>query len=87
VGCFRGIGTYKSVDLHRLESHILERVRHVFVCRKVCGGEAGTVTFGVVGVVEEQNDSSAATPRFTTSLSEDHSLELKRTRLGAAGSH
>jgi hypothetical protein len=48
---------------------------------------AGTLTFGVVGVVEEQNDSSAATPRFTTSLSEDHSLELKRTRLGAAGSH
>jgi hypothetical protein len=47
------------------------RVSAILPCVGECAGEeAGTVTFGVVGVVEEQNDSSAATPRFTTSLSE-----------------
>jgi hypothetical protein len=37
---------------------------------KIVSEVGGAVTLGVVGVVEDQNDSSAATPRFTNLLSE-----------------
>lgn len=38
AGWSRHLGTYESVDLDRLEGHILECVRHVVVGREVCTG-------------------------------------------------
>jgi hypothetical protein len=80
AGLYRGLSTYKSVDLYCLERHILESVRHDFVGRE---RGVGRVRGGnVVGAgVEEQNDSSAATPRFTSILSEEGDLERKQTSL------
>jgi hypothetical protein len=80
AGLYRGLCTYKSVDLYCLERHILESVRHDFVGRergigRVRGGNV------VAAGVEEQNDSSAATPRFTSNLSEERGLARKWTSL------
>lgn len=76
AGLYSGLRTYKSVDLYRLERHILKSVRHGFVGREEVLDVGGAVTLVVVGV-EGQNDSSAATPRFTYFLSEPRDLNRK----------